>query len=262
MNDVTSQTTRVEAEPKPKTKPGDGKFIGTYPAEPYPTKSIAELLGPGKGRANLNFPDVHNDYELDNALVGQTVTSNGCIVQSNWLPGPVIPAGDGWSTSSYIKPIAAYLAYIKKDTVPSGVQESYSLTKKKGFTRQFTTSASVTSSVSAGIFGCEASLEVTTGFSYSETINEETTETWTRTLTGPQDYWTFQPVIVYAHRVAKGLFDRDSNWARLPRYVSGNIGFVFVPVFRNTPSVIDREIGYLSLNDVVSYLSNEAWGRW
>ncbi|WP_143097042.1 hypothetical protein [Myxococcus fulvus] len=247
-------------EPLEKEKGAAGQgALSQIPPESYRTKSPAELLGAGKTRADLNFPDVKNDYELDNALIGQTVTSNGCVVKAPWVRKDFNTPGY-WS-EGYIKPCAAYLSYIKKDTVPSGTSIEYSLTKKKGFSRQFTASTEVKVGVSAGIFGCETSLEVTTGFSYSETINEETTETWKKTLTGPQDYWTFQPVLLYAWKVNANALSYMSPKPSL-YYTSGKTTYIFSPVFRNSPSTIDKDIGYLSLQTVIEYMCNEAWSRW
>ncbi|MFY1825592.1 hypothetical protein ACN47A_06755 [Myxococcus fulvus] len=285
--DIRSDSSQGVTGSMPATTEAEaGQATGKFPPESYPTKSIEQLLGRGKTRADLVFPDVHNDYELDNALIGQTVTNNGCIVKSDWISTTVNPdtlhlisgsMGGQRSTkepsdpaikaqvAASMKPIAAYLAYIKKDSVPSGVQEGYTLRKKKGFSRQFTTSTEVKSSVTAGFMACEATLEVTTSFSYSETIEEEVEETWTKTLTGPQDYWTFQPVVIYAIRIPKwrSNFGGERYGTIGPYYFFRNDNaYSFMPLFRNSPSTLDREIGYLSLQTVAEYLQNEAWGRW
>jgi len=95
-----------------------------------------------------------------------------------------------------VKPCAAYLHYVEMKTVP--VQEQYTFTKFKGFITRFDTTTSVTAGVSAGIIGCNASLEMTTEFSYGEKITAQTQESWTVT-TFPGTYVVFQQVLVYAY---------------------------------------------------------------
>jgi hypothetical protein len=284
VKQALQQLATMPVPEKSEAKPVEQAISGTIPAESYPTISARA------GRANLAFPDVKNDYELDNALIGQTVKHNGAMVQVPWKSSQLTirsKSGSGSGPGSVlvwqakinvqVRPVAAYLVYIKKESIPAGAHESYTLRKKKGFSRQFTTSIEVKAGVSAGIFGCEASLEVTTGFSYSETITDETEETWTRSVTGPRDYWTFQPCLVYAYKIPRpsstggGLFPiTDSAWDEALKDAFGSlyyartqdVAYAFAPVYRNSPSIIDREIGYLSLSDVVGYLCNEAWSRW
>ncbi|KAM9998411.1 hypothetical protein ACTFIY_008070 [Dictyostelium cf. discoideum] len=81
----------------------------------------------------------------------------------------------------YVAPCAAFMRYIKSYPIVGTVEQT--LEKKKGFTSRFDVSVEIKRNVSIGFKGCEASLEVTTGFDYGETVTSETTETWKQTLT-------------------------------------------------------------------------------
>ncbi|KAM9998410.1 hypothetical protein ACTFIY_008068 [Dictyostelium cf. discoideum] len=87
----------------------------------------------------------------------------------------------GWVNSFEIQPCAAFMRYIKSYPIVGTFEQT--LEKKKGFTSRFNTSVELKASVSVGFKGCEASLEVKTGFEYEETVTSETTQTWKQTLT-------------------------------------------------------------------------------
>ncbi|KAN0008588.1 hypothetical protein ACTFIU_009312 [Dictyostelium citrinum] len=142
-------------------------------------------------------------------------------------------------------PCAAFMRYIKAYPVVGTVETS--LEKRKGFTRRFNASIQVRSGVSLGIFGCEASLEVTTDFQYEHTINEEVTQTWKQTLS-EGTYLVYQNVLVYAFIFPKTYPDRiielinEYNPGVTFNYIPTlNASVMFVPLNRNDPFTLRYE---------------------
>jgi hypothetical protein len=135
----------------------------------------------------MDFNDIStvtNNYELDSALIGPTA-QQACVVNvGGWLDAqPIVTGGRAYET--YTKPIGAYMLYISQQYIPTGETTSHTFEKMKGYTRSFSLSVSVTASVGANIMGCDASLSVTTGFTYTNEITQATTETWEDSVTGP-----------------------------------------------------------------------------
>ncbi|KAN0028083.1 hypothetical protein ACTFIV_009912 [Dictyostelium citrinum] len=136
-----------------------------------------------------------------------------------------------------VYPVAAYMRYIKSYPIVGTVVQT--LEKKKGFTQRFQVSANVKGSVSGGFFGCEASLEVTTGFEYESTVQSETTETWQQTLT-QGSYIVYQNVLVYAYVIQVGspyvpLINSENPGIDLRWVPSLNASVMFVPINRDDP---------------------------
>ncbi|KAK5581356.1 hypothetical protein RB653_001388 [Dictyostelium firmibasis] len=137
-----------------------------------------------------------------------------------------------------VVPCAGFMRYIKSYPVVGTVETS--LEKKKGYTTRFATSTQVKASASAGFFGCEASLEVTTGFEYEETVTSETTQTWRQTLT-EGTYIVYQNVLVYAYifspfnKANMDNINANNQGVNLRHVPSLNASVMFVPINRDDP---------------------------
>jgi hypothetical protein len=112
---------------------------------------------------------------------------------------------------------------------------------------RFGASVEVKARVSVGIFGCEASLEVTTGFSYDQTIETEVTETFKETLAGPAEYWTYQSCLYYCLR-----YEGQSNKSGVRYHYIGLE--IQAHVYRDTPTVVNVAIEPYSRDDFENYL--------
>ncbi|KAK5579005.1 hypothetical protein RB653_008681 [Dictyostelium firmibasis] len=137
-----------------------------------------------------------------------------------------------------VVPCAGFMRYIKSYPVVGTVEQT--LEKKKGYTSRFATSTEIKASASAGFFGCEASLEVTTGFEYEETVTSETTQTWKQTLT-EGTYIVYQNVLVYAYiftpynQQNMTLINYYNPGVNLRHIPSLNASVMFVPINRDDP---------------------------
>ncbi|KAK5575443.1 hypothetical protein RB653_006576 [Dictyostelium firmibasis] len=137
-----------------------------------------------------------------------------------------------------VVPCAGFMRYIKSYPIVGTVEQT--LEKKKGYTSRFNTSVEVKASASAGFFGCEASLEVTTGFEYEETVTSETTQTWKQTLT-EGTYIVYQNVLVYAYIFSPfnggnmELINAYNPGVNLRHVPSLNAFVMFVPINRDDP---------------------------
>ncbi|KAN0021529.1 hypothetical protein ACTFIU_010136 [Dictyostelium citrinum] len=138
--------------------------------------------------------------------------------------------------SCTVTPCSGFMRYIKSYPVVGTVEKS--LEKRKGFTSRFQTSAEIKASASAGFFGCEVSLEVTTGFEYEETVTSEIIETWKETLT-EGTYIVYQNVLVYAYDFGEykeknfNSINKNNPGVNLKRV--GNNAVMFVPINRDDP---------------------------
>lgn len=207
------------------------------------------------------FPLVTDNHGLDNALKGAT-KSPGCLITSKWYEGESISAA-GKFYPTYIKPIAAFLAYVDKKSVPKGVTSSYTITKKVGFQQEFGRTVEIEVSVSKGILGCDASLSVTTGFQYKSTITNETTESWTDTVTGPATYWVYQPVIVYATQVRATAETKSFLDLGKTKYVKkGDYFYFLAAVYRDSHTLSSKDLSPLNPLELQTYLLNGGWSRW
>ncbi|KAN0004698.1 hypothetical protein ACTFIU_001936 [Dictyostelium citrinum] len=135
-----------------------------------------------------------------------------------------------------VTPCSGFMRYIKSYPVVGTVETS--LEKRKGFTSRFQTSAEIKASASAGFFGCEASLEVSTGFEYEETVSSETIQSWKQTLT-EGTYIVYQNALVYAYDFGEYNEDNFNSINQLNPGVNlkrvGNSAFMFVPINRDDP---------------------------
>ncbi|KAM9959818.1 hypothetical protein ACTFIR_000919 [Dictyostelium discoideum] len=159
-------------------------------------------------------------------------------------------------------PCAAFMRYIKSYPVVGTVVET--LEKKKGFTNRFNVSVDVKASASVGFFGCEASLEVSTGFEYGETVTSETTLTWTQTLT-EGTYIVYQNVLVYAYIFNSvneewaGCLNKGTPGANLRFIPSLNAAVMFVPINRDDPFTLrysDVAWDPIEYDTLIDYLSS------
>ncbi|KAG0343216.1 hypothetical protein BG005_002536 [Podila minutissima] len=173
--------------------------------EPVVAHAFAKAQPPAKFDLN-RCSIVASNFQLDKAISLKDPPDAACIV--------TVPKGKEVQTtlslkcphrfghldliitqpvSVIAKPCSAYLHYVEAKIL-SGTEE-HTLRKFKGFTSRFTASVEVKAGVKGGIFGCEASLEVTTGFSYGEEITEEKEETW-KTTVSPGKYVVYQTVVL------------------------------------------------------------------
>ncbi|KAN0031953.1 hypothetical protein ACTFIV_005823 [Dictyostelium citrinum] len=135
-----------------------------------------------------------------------------------------------------VTPCAGFMRYIKSYPVVGTVETL--LEKRKGFTSRFQTSTSIKASASAGFFGCETSLEVSTGFEYEETVSSETIQSWRQTLT-EGTYVVYQNALVYAYNFGEynernfNSINKNNPGVNLKRV--GNSAVMFVPINRDDP---------------------------
>jgi hypothetical protein len=207
---------------------------------------------------SLNLQVAKNNFELDNCLIGSTI-KEGCVVLANWVTGKRI-IFNNTTYNTLTKPVGAYMVYLKKEFIPQGISEKHAFTKRKGYTSSYTASIEIKATAGFNVFGCETSLEVTTGFSYTSTIEEETTETWERTVTGPAEFWTYQPVLVYATQI-RDTPDMRSYLQRDYFSKNGKL-YIFTPVFRNSPTVSNTPVNPLDYKDFTNYLINDGFSKW
>ncbi|KAK5575482.1 hypothetical protein RB653_006615 [Dictyostelium firmibasis] len=159
-----------------------------------------------------------------------------------------------------VVPCAGFMRYIKSYPIVGTVEQT--LEKKKGFTSRFAVSTEVKASVSTGFFGCEASLEVSTGFEYEETVTSETTQTWKQTLT-EGTYIVYQNVLVYAYilYITPELmddFNRYNPGVDIKFMKSLNMFVMFVPINRDDPFTLryqDSVWDPIEYDTLVSYLA-------
>ncbi|KAF2069006.1 hypothetical protein CYY_009675 [Polysphondylium violaceum] len=162
-----------------------------------------------------------------------------------------------------VYPCAAFMRYVKSYPIVGTVTQT--LEKRRGFTRRFSVSLSVTLGVSAGIGGCESNLSVTTEFSQEETISTEKTESWSQTLTEGK-YSVFQNALVYAFKLLdKDKFDQfKSNNKDIEFFEIKGDHYFFAPVNRNDAFTIhysDSDNEPVEYDDLIKYLVShpEKW---
>ncbi|EAL66228.1 hypothetical protein DDB_G0282737 [Dictyostelium discoideum AX4] len=224
-----------------------------------------------------SFNNLKNVFELDQA---QTANTNFAIdrnIKMKVPPDPLVfirmPLSKlVWTSLSIsagssffllpcsVTPCAAFMRYIKSYPIVGTVEET--MEKKKGFTSRFSASTEIKASVSTGFFGCEASLEVTTGFEYEETVTSETTETWKQTLT-EGSYIVYQNVIVYAYSMPLTPDQVNTINYHNPgmnlRYVPQiNSAVMFVPINRDDPFTLryqDATWDPVEYDSLINYLA-------
>ncbi|EAL65987.1 hypothetical protein DDB_G0282815 [Dictyostelium discoideum AX4] len=223
-----------------------------------------------------SFNNPKNVFNLDQA---QTANTNFAIdrhIKMKVPPDPLVfikmprsklvwawvKISTGSSTTSLIgsfTPCAAYMRYIKSYPVVGTVEQT--MEKKKGFTSRFNASTEIKASASAGFFGCEASLEVTTGFEYEETVTSETTHTWKQTLT-EGTYIVYQNVLVYAYTIVLSLNQTNTinqyNPGMNLRYIQQiDRAVMFVPINRDDPFTLryqDATWDPVEYDSLINYL--------
>ncbi|MCY1042307.1 hypothetical protein OV208_13360 [Corallococcus sp. bb12-1] len=209
-----------------------------------------------------NLKTVSDNFNLDNAIIGKTA-QQACIVRvEDWVSAKPIGAG-GKLYPAFTKPIGALLEYISQRYIPDGTSSSHTFEKKKGYSSETSVSTEVKASVGVNILGCDASMEVTTGFTYTQGISSETTESWTDTVTGPATFYVYQAVLVYCTRVTANNDTRAALSVGNTSYVERNGEFFFLAlVFKDSPETLDESIQPVNEQDFNAYLLNAGWGRW
>ncbi|KAG0009452.1 hypothetical protein BGZ81_003380 [Podila clonocystis] len=183
----------------------------------------------------------------------------------------VIPA----LVSATAKPCSAYLHYVEAKIL-AGTEE-HTLRKFKGFTSRFTASMEVKAGVKAGIFGCEASLEVTTGYSYGEDITEEKEEIW-KTTVSPGKYVVYQTIVLYAYRFDPATISSEQSITKANirennssiKFYDGKGSFskylyFFVPLYRNSPFTIpyhDDLVDDIGYDTLIGHLMGTGFPKW
>ncbi|KAN0015024.1 hypothetical protein ACTFIU_001345 [Dictyostelium citrinum] len=189
-----------------------------------------------------NIKTVNTNFNIDRNIKMKTPPDAMVFIKmpSNKVVSTILPLYLIHFRMNYqcqVIPVAAYMRYIKSYPIVGTVVQT--LEKKKGFTQRFQVSADIKGSVSGGFFGCEASLEVTTGFQYEGTVQSESTETWQQTLT-QGSYIVYQNVLVYAYvvQVASTFVDEiniENPGINLRWVPSLNASVMFVPINRDDP---------------------------
>ncbi|KAF2071564.1 hypothetical protein CYY_007116 [Polysphondylium violaceum] len=246
-------------------------------------KEIPDALKPPKIVENGMQPDLPKKFDPSQAV---EVTSNFEIDRQIKLKDPpdsLVMVNTQFMDFQFLtddhldqmKPIAAYLIYLDSLTIPGTMSKAYSL--KKGFTSNFEASVDVKASVSGGIEGvCDASLEVTTGFEYDETMQTEETVTTTETLTEGQ-YCIFQNGLLYGLKITiksavtlsgplyLGILNitvyPPKDKINQPTYIL----YCFSSCYRNDPFTIrysDDLYSPLSYEELIDYVTGDGWDRW
>ncbi|KAG0043270.1 hypothetical protein BGZ83_011644 [Gryganskiella cystojenkinii] len=243
-----------------------------------------------RGKFDLNrCAIVESNFQLDKAISLKNPPDAACIVTvpkgkevettvllntrlnigsiSIVMPFPVVV---------HTKPCSAYLHYVEAKIL-SGTEE-HTLRKFKGYTSRFTASVEVKASASAGIFGCETSLEVTTGFSYGQEITDEKEETW-KTTVAPGRYVVYQTIVMYAYRldpstikIGSSHVDKANIRQNNPsiKFYDGKGAFskylyFFVPMYRNSPFTIpynDDLVDDVGYDTLVHHLMENGFSKW
>lgn len=127
--------------------------------------------------------------KIDTHLIGQNPNIYCGITNKNWYRIDSIYK---------IKPIFAYLRYIDVQTIPDGTVREYTFIKEKGIERSWGVSVEISQKISGVFSSFESSTEIKLKFDYNEKITEKTIEQWKDTVTGPKDYYVYQPAVIYA----------------------------------------------------------------
>ncbi|KAN0015044.1 hypothetical protein ACTFIU_001366 [Dictyostelium citrinum] len=235
-----SQLLNVEKDVIEKQKKGFSQTLGVHNYVIY--RNPSDSTSPKERFDFSNIKTVNTNFNIDRNIKMKTPPDAMVFIK--------MPSNKVVSTTLQLRmmafqctfqcqviPVAAYMRYIKSYPIVGTVVQT--LEKKKGFTQRFQVSAEVKGSVSGGFFGCEASLEVTTGFQYESTVQSETTETWQQTLT-QGSYIVYQNVLVYAYvvQVAQnfvGQLNSQNPGIDIRWVPSLNACVMFVPINRDDP---------------------------
>ncbi|KAM9980011.1 hypothetical protein ACTFIZ_006253 [Dictyostelium cf. discoideum] len=207
-----------------------GKGYTVLSKEENSLQSVSSFINPKNNFAFSQAQTVDTNFAIDRHIKMKVPPDPWFLLNVEML-GHIFPS----DLPCNVVPCAAFMRYIKSYPIVGTVEQS--MEKRKGFTSRFNTSVEVKAGVSAGFFGCEASLEVTTGFEYEETVTTETTQTWRQTLT-EGTYIVYQNVIVYAYLVISKPEMIDNINKHNPgvnmRYIPAlKGGVMFVPINRD-----------------------------
>ncbi|KAM9983418.1 hypothetical protein ACTFIY_000139 [Dictyostelium cf. discoideum] len=236
-----------------------------------PSVSVPSFINPKNGFNFSNAVTANNNFTIDRHIKMKNPPDPLVFIK-------IPPSKVVWSTvllnddhdmkyraSCRAIPCAAFMRYIKSYPIVGTVETS--LEKRKGYTQRFNVSAQIKASASAGFFGCEASLEVTTGFEYEETVSTEITQSWRQTLT-EGTYIVYQNVIVYAYLLilTENMVERlnRNNPGLNCRYIAHETIVFFVPINRDDPFTLryqDAVWDPVEYDDLISYLSNNT-NKW
>ncbi|KAN0050438.1 hypothetical protein ACTA71_003562 [Dictyostelium dimigraforme] len=229
-------------------------------------------------------------FDMHNSQMCKSNSEIAAVTKSQSFPEPMCMTDTKWSTDllpftfvsdkgpnykmnvyCFCKPIACFLDFQGDKEIAGTVKTT--LTKKKGSSKSSTIKVEATASAGASIMGCEAKLSVTSGYSYTSTEMEETTETWEETLT-PGSYYKYQNIMMYAFCFNDkwGDFkDIDESW-RLSSstgikvyYGKDTQRYFFFPVYRDdcfTKLYKEDFYSTVSFDEVSDYLTSDGKGRW
>jgi hypothetical protein len=182
-----------------------------------------------------------NTQELDNYLVDLENPNTYCgINNKNWL--------DINNERYKMKPIFAYLKYIEKKLVPSGMEQTYTFKKIKGSVKTWSISINITQSIEASIGPVQSNTSISLGFDYSKQISEQTEETWEQKVKGPVTFYVYQPVIVFA-------LDQPNCYSDKP------FGTKLFHLTRNNPFTINTNVQCLESSEV-DYIIAKNKDKW
>ncbi|KAH7041837.1 hypothetical protein BKA57DRAFT_472788 [Linnemannia elongata] len=265
--------------------------VERIPEQVEPVAPHAFVKAQPRAKFDLNrCAVVESNFQLDKAVSLKNPPDAACIVTvpkgkevQTTVPlrckirmGTIFDTIISFPVSAVAKPCSAYLHYVEAKIL-SGTEE-HTLRKFKGYTSRFTTSVEVKAGVKAGIFGCEASLEVTTGFSYGEEITEETEETW-KTTVSPGRYVVYQTIVLYAYRFDPSTIHAGSQPVTKAnirehnpsiRFYDGKGSFsqylyFFVPLYRNSPFTIpyhDDLVDDVGYDTLIAHLMDPGFSKW
>eukprot|EP01132_Coremiostelium_polycephalum_P000434 gene434-549_t len=217
----------------------------------HPSDNVNFLITSSDAKRSFNMNDaqiVDTNFGIDRTIVSKVPPDPLVFLK---LPSrKVVRTTVALRISNFISlpfyfdsiPCCAFMRYVQTIPIVGTVEKS--LEKKKGYTTRFQVSVELKAKVSAGIMGCDASLEVSTEFQYEKTVNEEKTEYWKQTLT-EGSYIVYQNAIIYAYKwfnydhsnqENRNLFKLlNTHNPGLKLHLIDNNAYFFVPVNRNDP---------------------------
>lgn len=209
------------------------------------------------------YPLASGDFEIDNYLKNLS-PRQACWVDGDTVYGDIYIGDQNWGT--YSRPVFAYLDYVDRYPVPTGSNIEHTFTKRKGFTQTFTESVNVKYSVGAAIDIVNASSEISVGFEASQAWSSEVEESWTTTLQGPATFYTYQIVLVYAHRAtsAANKFPNAFKYNKKSTLIGGwrTDLFYLSAINKNDLITVTSPVAPLTWNQVQQYVLFDHWNNW
>ncbi|MDJ0517022.1 MAG: hypothetical protein QNJ74_12460 [Trichodesmium sp. MO_231.B1] len=143
---------------------------------------------------------------------------------------------------THTKPIGAYLKYIKNYSIPEGIEQSRTFTKKKGYRLGAEYSLEVSATIGANIKAIEASGTVTHSFTFTAEMEVEQEESFSETVTGPVELRLYQPVLLYVTVVEGNQLIKDHlRINNIPFVERGGSIYFTRGVYQNEPYLFEEE---------------------